>query len=71
VNFVAGNLNKLPKKTGFGRKNQLSTQCVHICFFLNVFTLGPMAQATLVFMNIHFIEEEGSYTCAHRRSEKV
>ncbi len=48
----------------------MSPECVHIWFFFigNVFTLGPMALATLVFMNIHFIKEEGS--CAHRRSEK-
>jgi hypothetical protein len=38
-------------KTGFGRKSQLSPQCVHICkFFIgNVFALGPMASATLVY----------------------
>jgi hypothetical protein len=38
VGFVVEISNKLPKKIGFGRKkNQLRT--------LNVFTLGPMAQA--------------------------
>jgi hypothetical protein len=29
VDFVAGNSNKLQKKIGFGRKNQLSPQRVH------------------------------------------
>jgi hypothetical protein len=30
LNFVAGNSNKLPKKIGFGRKDQLmSVGCVH------------------------------------------
>jgi hypothetical protein len=42
-------------KTGFGRKNQLSPQCVHIYIYMfifigNVFTLEPMAQATLVYI---------------------
>jgi hypothetical protein len=41
-------------KTGFGRKTQLSLQCVRSHIFLyigNVFTLGPMAHATLVYIN--------------------
>ncbi len=29
MDFVAGNSNKL-QKIGFGRKNQLSPQCVHL-----------------------------------------
>lgn len=29
LNFAAGNSNKLPKKIGFGRKDQLSPGCVH------------------------------------------
>jgi hypothetical protein len=39
VDFVAGNSKKLQKKKGFGKKNQLSTQCVHIAkfFFKNHF----------------------------------
>jgi hypothetical protein len=32
VNFVAENSKKL-QKIGFGRKNQLSSQCVHIAEF--------------------------------------
>jgi hypothetical protein len=31
VDFVAGNSNKIAK-IGFGRKNQLSPQCVHTWF---------------------------------------
>jgi len=42
-------------KTGFGMKNQLSPQCVHIYIYMfifigNVFTLAPRAQATLVYI---------------------
>jgi hypothetical protein len=34
VDFVAGNSNKIAK-IGFGRKNELSPQCVHIVEFRN------------------------------------
>jgi hypothetical protein len=54
VNFVAENSNKLQK---------LGSQCVHIAEFrkfqnldvkiMNVFTLGPTAQATLVIATNH------------------
>jgi hypothetical protein len=71
VNFVAENSNKL-QKLGLEGKISWALNVFYILFFIeNVFTLGPMAQATLVFMNIHFIKEEGSYICAYKRSEKV
>ncbi len=61
VDFVAGNSNKLQKVGLFleGKISWSHPQCVHIANFKkfsilkmwkikNVFTLGPMAQATLV-----------------------
>jgi hypothetical protein len=70
--FCCWKFQQIAKKLGLEGKISWALNVFYIFFLIeNVFTLGPMAQATLVFMNIHFIKEEGSYICAYKRSEKV